>query len=916
MVDSKIIFSSKILICLLNYLSFLINCFILPDQSILEEYQKYFYAKIGFSLVVHFLYLMEPFTKNEKSSKIMRKTCCFTPFFEALILINSEIVIYQSNGTLKWLSFLKSITIFHNFININCRDQEILHNNNSLFKYFASSLLIIICYVNLILVIGFHSILEIVPFILELMILLINVFIFNFITRKTGKTPKMYSKNNLSEYFDFFHEGLIIIKKTKKNSYVLEFCNEKVFLIFKDENLKKPTVPSIKYLDLKFKNYLFVKAKVIEEKEHDFKKKKTKENIKFQEKLLEFQNLNEILSFFDEEASTNEVFYFKHFIKSESEEFTHIRLSIHRKIQGKFDYFFLIIKKTDKIDELKEKNEIKSRLLSSFCHELKTPLNGSIPMLETLRDDPSISESIKIPYVVNSLCSLKLLDNSLSNILDYSLIISDQFIINTSEFKISSLLYEVFSIVQPQSKIKNLEINLEMDPKINDYHIFSDYTRLKQLMLNLILNAVQFTNKGYIIIKIQELQKIPLILEVCIRDTGIGFKNESLVKLKKKLKFGLESEHVNSTGSCMGLTLSNSLAILLGQTPLEINSEENKGTEIKFDVLSSHTEKEHKVNKLNSILEMPIPVHEKISKNSIKLNEKYKSIIEFSHNFNNIRQKRKLSSNNYIFSLQKLSFKSSEFNEIQENFPSNNNLEIYKAYDFNALLEKNNKSNMPDAILEKNDNTKKSKSFIHLKSQNEFQNILEKKDGNLKEINSKNMIHDEKISDLFLSSFEIFESYNLMPKNKSLQALQNEKAKFNEIPKKFFTKYKVLIVDDDVFNLLSLEMLFKSFNIQCIRAINGKEALEILKFKHYEKEGFEIKLIMMDYQMPELDGIECTIEIKKMINKKDIADIPIIGCTAFLTKNEVMKCFEAGMKDVVFKPLNKTIIDNIINQWL
>ena len=82
------------------------------------------------------------------------------------------------------------------------------------------------------------------------------------------------------------------------------------------------------------------------------------------------------------------------------------------------------------------------------------------------------------------------------------------------------------------------------------------------------------------------------------------------------------------------------------------------------------------------------------------------------------------------------------------------------------------------------------------------------------------------------------------------------------------------------------------------------------------RENCKIKLILMDYQMPVMDGVESTKEIMKMIENKEIYDIPIIGCTAFTTKNEVSKCLEAGMKDIIFKPLSKNIIENLVHQWL
>lgn len=134
-----------------------------------------------------------------------------------------------------------------------------------------------------------------------------------------------------------------------------------------------------------------------------------------------------------------EVLYFQRLLRENFESFSHnLQLTIHVKDYKNYKYFYLVIEQIDQIEELKEKNNLNSRLLNSFCHELKTPLNGSLPMLEALREDPNVSEKIKVPYLVNSICSLRLLDNSLSNILDFYLTTSNEFMLNPIKFKMKT----------------------------------------------------------------------------------------------------------------------------------------------------------------------------------------------------------------------------------------------------------------------------------------------------------------------------------------------------------------------------------------------------------------------------------------------------------------------------------------------
>ena len=124
---------------------------------------------------------------------------------------------------------------------------------------------------------------------------------------------------------------------------------------------------------------------------------------------------------------------------------------------------------------------------------------------------------------------------------------------------------------------------------------------------------------------------------------------------------------------------------------------------------------------------------------------------------------------------------------------------------------------------------------------------------------------------------------------------------------------EILIVDDDAFNLLSLELMLKNLGLKCIKAHNGKEAIEKFKEKKCKSpkcRGF--KLVFMDYQMPIMNGVEAAKEILGNISKK----IVIIGCTAFTMKDQVMDCYVAGMKDVIFKPISREVIINVLREWL
>ena len=122
---------------------------------------------------------------------------------------------------------------------------------------------------------------------------------------------------------------------------------------------------------------------------------------------------------------------------------------------------------------------------------------------------------------------------------------------------------------------------------------------------------------------------------------------------------------------------------------------------------------------------------------------------------------------------------------------------------------------------------------------------------------------------------------------------------------------RALIVDDDPFNVLVLKSLLNQFSVTSEFASNGKEAIDkiIAKPNAYD-------VIFMDCQMPIVNGHEATTSLIEMMNKSIIREIPIIGCTAFSTKDKLEECIRCGMKQVINKPLIKEKLEEIIKRYV
>ena len=175
------------------------------------------------------------------------------------------------------------------------------------------------------------------------------------------------------------------------------------------------------------------------------------------------------------------------------------------------------------------------------------------------------------------------------DIMDFAKIEVGYFTLNEKPFKIATLIEEICFIFDYQWKQKGLYLRVEWDERTREIMFNSDIDRIKQILMNLISNAYKFTNEGGITLEIEVQQSREIFLEsrylcITVSDTGLGISESD----KKGLfqVFGTVSKHrdqFNMKGTGLGLTITQKFVKLLGGQ-IELNSEENKGTEIKFTI--------------------------------------------------------------------------------------------------------------------------------------------------------------------------------------------------------------------------------------------------------------------------------------------------------------------------------------------
>ncbi len=517
-------------------------------------------------------------------------------------------------------------------------------------------------------------------------------------------------------------------------------------------------------------------------------------------------------------------------------------------------------------------SKAKSEFLANMSHEIRTPLNGVIGFTEILKNT-KLNEQQK-QYLENANVSAQLLLGIINDILDFSKIESGKLELDTVRTDIIELTEQAIDIVKHKASEKKLEMLLNIQHDVPRFATV-DPIRLKQILVNILGNAVKFTEKGEVELKLsfsKETNEQGRFF-FSIRDTGIGISKE-----KQKGMFTPFFQADTSTtrkygGTGLGLQISNILTKKMGGT-IQVESEEGKGSIFCFDITAEYEygEKPDK-NSIHDIGRVLV----------VDDNENNRLILEHTFNHWGIEF---TGCDSGARAIQLIRDAKEPFDVIIVDYhmPDMDGLETIRMIRDNPELTDRNQS----VIL------------LYSSSDNDMLGHECKK----LDV-SRKLVKPVKSNELFYYLQHIHappvDEVESKPEMVEKLHLKTEKA------------HPVVLIVEDV--ELNLTLLKTMLSIHCeeivtLEASNGAIAVDMIE------KGAKADIIFMDIQMPVMDGLEATKLIRKHELAEGLGPTPIIALSAGVVKGEKEKCIEAGMNDFLSKPLDSKKLEMVLRRYL
>ncbi|MCM1157705.1 MAG: ATP-binding protein [Bacteroidales bacterium] len=522
---------------------------------------------------------------------------------------------------------------------------------------------------------------------------------------------------------------------------------------------------------------------------------------------------------------------------------------------------YMVLLYQRKVEEVETQNALlniaqqsKDEFLANMSHEIRTPMNAIVGMSELIIRDEDISDQTK-EYCYNIQTSGENLLGIINDILDFSKLESGKMEIVYEPYSIASVIQDVANTSIFRRGFKDIDIIIDCSPDL-PRQLIGDVLRNRQILMNIVNNAVKFTDEGYIYIALSCFERDgENWLNMRVEDTGIGIKKQDQIHLFESFS-RIESKHNHSVeGTGLGLAICKRLAQAMHGT-IKIFSESGKGTTLE--------------------VELPQKVADSTPFLTLKNEQNIKvALYEDREQHHSRGNKCYMAANEHIWKSLQVPYK------MITGFPK--------------LMGAVQNNEMTHLFIGARDYTEQRSYFEQIaKTVSVF--VLFDPQYPLK---LGENIHGVRMP---------FNSINLVSALNG-EAFFNQFIDDKEVKIEFKAPFaRVLVVDDNEINLRVAEGILKLYDINCILARSGKEAVELLRDQ-------DMDIVFMDHMMPELDGIETTKIIRRTGGEYG-ERLPIIALTANVANDAKEMFFRNGFQDFLAKPIGLKAVDAVLRKWL
>ena len=514
-------------------------------------------------------------------------------------------------------------------------------------------------------------------------------------------------------------------------------------------------------------------------------------------------------------------------------------------------------------------NQAKSDFLANMSHEIRTPMNGVIG-LTTLLLDTRLSDT-QAHYVQTLRTSSESLLRIINDILDFSKIEAGKMKLEMVEFHLQELLDDFIDMTYLRAEQKEIEFVCYAEPEV-PFSLIGDPGRLRQILLNLAGNAVKFTEKGEIVIRVSLKERDEEMVMLCftVSDTGIGIPEGKRSELFDSFTQADGSISRKFGGTGLGLAISKELCVMMnGEIGFE--SQEKQGSLFYFTAQFSPQVGSTTCSELPDAL---------IGK-QVLLVDQSKSVcaqlrLYLQYWGGDVTEAD--SATEAIFLLRKGADKGVAFDFvfINMNLPEKNGIFLGEMIHADQAIPK-----VKMVLLHRTGYRDKVKGLIGLR----FSAFLAK---------------PIRFADLHECMRNLLFGGSSSKQNNEVKNIYRERQK----------KAHLLLAEDNSINQQVIAGMLRNIGYIHVDVVaNGVDALEALKHTHYN-------LVLMDVQMPDVDGLEATRRIRKKYTSVLDYDIPIIALTAHALEKDREKCLLAGMNDYLTKPVSPESLIAILEKYL